>query len=86
MNSRGRGWGRPSLATLAAMRRASSRVSSLAAARRPGPPRNRDVGERLPFAIAHDEALLLQPRGDGRAGERGDGGGARGAGNRRGHG
>jgi hypothetical protein len=43
---------------LAAMRRASSRVSSLAAARRPGP--EIDVGERLPFAIAHDEALLLQ--------------------------
>jgi hypothetical protein len=47
-----------SLATLAAMRRASSRVSRLAAA----PSRlllEIDVGERLPVGVANDEALWV---------------------------
>jgi hypothetical protein len=44
-----------SFAMLTAMRRASSRVSSLAAARRPGSwARSLDVGERLPVVIADD--------------------------------
>ena len=45
--------GRPSLATLAAMRRASSRVSSLGSRAASRFLLEIDVGERLPFAIAH---------------------------------
>ena len=41
-----------SLAMFAAMRHASSRVRSLAAARRPGSSFEVDVGERLPLASA----------------------------------
>ena len=43
---------------LAAMRLASSRVSSLAAARRPGSIPEIGEGERLPVGVPHDEALL----------------------------
>jgi hypothetical protein len=48
--------GSGSLAMLTAIRRASSRVSSLAAERRPGSSSIEiDVGERLPVGVADDE-------------------------------
>jgi hypothetical protein len=49
---------------LAAMRRASSRVSGLAAVLRPRLLLEIDVGERLPVGVADDEAkqLLLKGR------------------------
>jgi hypothetical protein len=55
-----------SLAMLAAMRRASSRVSSLAAARRARLLLEIDVGERLPGRIADDEAGVRRLDGLGR--------------------
>jgi hypothetical protein len=45
------------LLMLAAMRRAPSRVRSLAAARRPGWSSKMDVSERLPVSVADDKAL-----------------------------
>jgi hypothetical protein len=50
---------------LAAIRRASSRVISLVAARRPGSSSKIDIGERLTGLILHDEtgfAFLDGPR------------------------
>ena len=49
-----------SLAMLVAMRRASSRVSSLAAARLPGLALEVYVGERLPIGVADDQAPPIQ--------------------------
>jgi hypothetical protein len=52
--------GSGSLAMLAAMRRASYVVSSLAAERRPRLVLEIDVGERLPAGVADDEAVLAE--------------------------
>jgi hypothetical protein len=57
-----------SLAMFAAIRRASSRVTSLAARRRPRLILEVDVGELLTIAVAQDEAgvLLLDDHGGGK--------------------
>ena len=54
------------LAKLAAMRRASSLVSSLAAERPTGFVLEIDIGERLPVVVAHDEAGVCPLDGPGR--------------------
>jgi len=57
-----------SLAMLTAMRWASSRVSSLPVARRPGSVLTIDEGECLPIGVAHDETRggLLADHGSGK--------------------
>jgi hypothetical protein len=60
LGRRGAVYERSSLAKLAAIRRASSLVSSLAAARRPGSLLEIDVGERLTAGVADDEAPPIQ--------------------------
>jgi hypothetical protein len=49
-----------SLAKFAAMQRASSRVSSLAAERRPGSSSKIEIRKRLCGAVAHDEAGVVR--------------------------